>query len=388
MVTKTYAQINEKIKNGVAVVVTAEEVLDIIEEKGIEGATEYVDVVTTATFGPMCSSGAFLNLGHSDPAIRMEKVKLNNVNAYAGLAAVDAYIGATQESDDRGYEYGGAHVICDLIDGKQVHLQATGKGTDCYPRKSIDTYITKDSINEAYIYNPRNCYQNYNAAINTSSKRLFTYMGILNPNSSVVTYSTSGQLSPLLNDPLYRTIGIGTRIFIGGGVGYVAWKGTQFKSGVERDEKDLPQVPAGTLALVGDLKQMSTKYIQPAVFERYGTSMFVGIGIPIPILDENIMRHVAVKDEDIFTNVVDYSVFEGPKPVLARVSYKDLRSGEIEVQGKRVRTAPLSSLHKAREIAGELKAWIEKGEFFIQEPVDQFQTDCTLNGLKIVKKEG
>lgn len=387
-ITKSYAEINEKIKSGEAVVVTAEEVLDIIEEKGVEEATRYVDVVTTATFGPMCSSGAFLNFGHSDPAIRMEKIKLNNVSAYGGLAAVDTYIGATEESDDKGYEYGGAHVICDLIDGKEIHLQATGKGTDCYPRKSIDTYITKDSINEAYMYNPRNCYQNYPAAINTSNRRLFTYMGILSPNSSVVTYSTAGQLSPLLNDPFYRTIGIGTRIFFAGATGYVSWKGTQFKSGVERNEKDIPNTLAGTLALIGDLKQMNTKYIQPAVFEHYGTSMFVGVGIPIPILDEDIMRHVAVRDEDIYTNVVDYSVSEGAKPVLARVSFKELRSGEITVNGNKVKTAPLSSLNKAREIADELKQWIKQGDFLLQEPIENFPIDSTLNGLKIVKKEG
>lgn len=383
---KTYEQINERIRKGEAVVVTAEEILDIVKEIGIEAATEKVDIVTTATFGPMCSSGAFLNFGHSDPAIRMEKLKLNNVSAYAGLAAVDAYIGATEESDDQGYEYGGAHVICDLIDGKSVHLKATGKGTDCYPRKEIDTYITKDSINEAYIFNPRNCYQNYNAAINSSSKRLYTYMGILAPNNGAITYSTSGTLSPMLNDPLYRTIGIGTRLFIGGTQGYVAWTGTQFKSGVERDENNLPKTPAGTLALIGDLKKMDTKYIQPAVFERYGTSMYVGVGIPIPILDEDMMRQVAIPNEDIWTNVIDYSVSEGSKPVVARVNYAQLRSGHIDINGKSVKTAPLSSLHKAREIAQELKSWIEKGDFFLQEPIETFKTDNTLKGLKVVKK--
>lgn len=383
---KTYAEINERIAKGEAVVVTAEEIIDIIREKGIEQATKEVDIVTTATFGPMCSSGAFLNFGHSDPAIRMEKIKLNQVDAYGGLAAVDTYIGATQESEDRGWEYGGAHVICDLIDGKDVLLTATGKGTDCYPRREISTYINKNTINEAYLYNPRNCYQNYAAAINTSSKRLFTYMGVLNPNSSVVTYSTAGELSPLLNDPLYRTIGIGTRIFIGGTIGYVSWRGTQFKSGIGRDSNDLPKVPAGTLALIGDLKHMSTEYIQPAVFEKYGTSLFVGVGIPIPILDEEVMRHVAISNEQIMTSIFDYSVAEGPKPIVKEVSYAQLRSGKVTINGKEVKTASLSSLKKAREIAQELKQWIQKGEFFLSEPVELFPTDQLLQGLKIVKK--
>ncbi|MBW1679420.1 MAG: hypothetical protein JRJ08_04650, partial [Deltaproteobacteria bacterium] len=55
---KTIQQINEKIKKGEAVVLTAEEIIDIVDEKGAKKATEEVDVVTTGTFGPMCSSGA------------------------------------------------------------------------------------------------------------------------------------------------------------------------------------------------------------------------------------------------------------------------------------------------------------------------------------------
>jgi len=132
-----------------------------------------------------------------------------------GLAAVDSYIGAAEVSGDLGIEYGGAHVICDLIDGKKIRLQAYGKGTDCYPRKELDTYITKESINEAYLFNPRNCYQNYSAAVNASDRALYTYMGVLEPCMGNINYSTTGELSPLLNDPYLRTIGIGTKIFLG-----------------------------------------------------------------------------------------------------------------------------------------------------------------------------
>lgn len=386
-VKKSYQEINEKIKRGVAVVVTAEEVIEIVKEKGVKEAAKYVDVVTTATFGPMCSSGAFLNFGHSDPPIKMNKVTLNNVPAYAGLAAVDAYIGATEESIDQGIEYGGAHVICDLIEGKKVHLKAVSKGTDCYPRKEIDTYITKETINEAFLFNPRNCYQNYNAAINTSARRLYTYMGILEPKKGNITYSTSGQLSPLFNDPLYRTIGIGTRIFLAGAVGYVSWQGTQFNSAAPRDEQGYPQTPSGTLALIGDLKEMSTKYIKPAVYEKYGTSIFIGIGIPIPILDEQMLKFVAVEDKDIYTNIVDYSVENRNKPKLGHVSYAELRKGEIELDGKKIKTAPLSSLQKAREIAQELKEWISKGDFLIQEPIQQFPPANKIKHLEIIKSE-
>ncbi|MDI3537118.1 MAG: L-aspartate semialdehyde sulfurtransferase [Eubacteriaceae bacterium] len=384
---KSYAQINEKIKNGDAVVVTAEEVIEIVAKRGIKEAAEYVDVVTTATFGPMCSSGAFLNFGHSDPPIRMSQIMLNNVEAYGGLAAVDTYLGATQPSTDQGIDYGGAHVIEDLIAGKSVHLVAKSQGTDCYPRTEIDTWVDINDLNEAYLYNPRNVYQNYNAAINTSAKRIFTYMGILKPNMGNVTYSTSGQLSPLLNDPLLRTIGMGTRIFFGGAQGYVSWMGTQFNTACSRDENGFPLTPGATLALIGNMKEMDSRYIRGAAYEKYGTSMFVGVGIPIPILDEEMMKFVSVTNKDLTTNIIDYSVQGKSRPTIKNVSYEELRSGSVDISGKKIKTSPMSSLKMAREIAGELKNWIQKQQFYLQEPVTQFPMANTVNGLEIRKAE-
>ena len=379
---RTFDEINEKIQKGTVVVVTAEEIIDIVEEKGTKQAAREVDVVTTGTFSPMCSSGAFLNFGHSDPPMRMTKVWLNDVPAYAGLAAVDAFIGATELSESKGLEYGGAHVIQDLIQGKKVHLYAESYGTDCYPRREIDTYITLEDLNQAYLYNPRNVYQNYNAATNSSDKIINTYMGTLLPQYGNVTYCTSGELSPLLNDPKLRTIGIGTRIFLGGTQGYVAWEGTQFVRNQQEMEDGNIMYSGATLAVVGDLKEMSTEYIRAASFERYGTTLFVGIGIPIPVLDEEMMEFLSIRNRDIYTQVVDYSVPKRSKPILRMVTYEELRSGSIELNGKKVPTAPLSSLKKARDIANVLKANIKAGQFYLQEPVQKLPEDRKFNPLK------
>ncbi|MCX7710652.1 MAG: homocysteine biosynthesis protein [Clostridia bacterium] len=380
---KSFDEINEKIKGGKAVVVTAEEIIGIVEEKGVKQAAKEVDVVTTATFGPMCSSGAFINFGHSDPPIRMGKVWLNDVPAYAGVAAVDAYIGATEPSETRGLEYGGAHVIEDLIAGKDIKLYAESYGTDCYPRKEISTCINKNNVNQAYMFNPRNAYQNYAAATNSSDKILYTYMGTLLPQCGNVTYSTAGELSPLLNDPEYRTIGIGTRVFIGGTQGYVAWQGTQHNPGQARGENGVPLAAAGTLALIGDLKQMDTRFIRAAVYEKYGVSLFVGVGIPIPILDEEMLMKTTIKNSEIFTKIFDYSVQSRTRPVLRSVSYEELRSGSIELNGKTVPTAPLSSLKKAREIAELLKKQVGNGEFLISQPVESLPAANKVNPLDV-----
>lgn len=369
---KTIEEINERIKSGKAVVFTAEEIISVVEEKGLKKAFEEVDVVTTGTFGPMCSSGMFINFGHSSPPIRMNKVWLNDVPAFAGLAAVDAYIGATEQSARLGMQYGGAHVIEDFIKGKDIVLFAESYGTDCYPRKEIKTTINKYNVNQAFLFNPRNCYQNYAAATNSTDKIMYTYMGTLLPEFGNVTYSTSGELSPLINDPEYRTIGIGTRVFFGGTQGYVAWEGTQHDPGQERLENGVPVSGAGTLALIGDAKKMSGKYIRAAIYEKYGVSMFVGVGIPIPILDEDILLKTTVRNRDIQTVLVDKS---GKENLDIRLNYEQLRSGYVEIRGKKVPTAPLSSLKFAREIASELKRQIQAGEFILTAPVERLRND-------------
>ena len=218
---KTYAEINEKIKKGTAVVLTAEEVSELSKTLSPKEIAEKVDVVTTATFGAMCSSGAFLNFGHSNPPIRMEKIELNGIRVSGGLAAVDTYVGAT-DCNPSSPAYGGAHIIEDLVNGKDITLEAWGKGTDCYPRKHIKAIINKNCINEAILYNPRNCYQNYNVATNTTDQIKYTYMGTLLPKMRNASYSSAGELSPLLNDPECRTIGLGTHIFLCGTDGYEA----------------------------------------------------------------------------------------------------------------------------------------------------------------------
>lgn len=375
---KTYAEINEKIKKGTAVVLTAEEVSELSKSLTAKEIAQKVDVVTTATFGAMCSSGAFLNFGHATPPIRMEKIELNGVRVSGGLAAVDTYVGAT-DCDPAVPAYGGAHIIEDLVNGKDVVLEAWGKGTDCYPRKHIKTVINKDSINEAILYNPRNCYQNYNVATNTTDQIKYTYMGTLLPRLRNASYSSAGELSPLLNDPECRTIGLGTRIFLCGAVGYVTWNGTQFCTSKPVNEYGVPIGNARTIAVVGDLKEMSSRYLRGAYVEKYGVTMYVGIGIPIPVLDEDLAHRVSIRNEQIETNVVDYGT---GGQVLGRTNYAALHSGWIEVTGHRVRTAPLSSLARAREIAGVLKGWIENGSFLLTEPVRAMPSEASLKGLE------
>lgn len=395
---KTIAEINAKIKEGKAVIVTAEEIIDLAEKKGIKKTAKEVDVVTTATFAPMCSSGAYFNIGQPKPKIKLGggKVYLNGILCCSGFAAGDFFLGVTSLPDDDPknriypgeFRYGGGHLLEDLVSGKDVKLEAYAYGTDCYPRKRLSTWVNIKDFNEAMLFNPRNCYQNYNVAVNLSKKIIYTYMGALKPNLGNAHYCSSGQLSPLLNDPYYRTIGIGTRVFLGGGVGYIAWYGTQHNPEVKRTKKGVPIGPAGTLALIGDLKGMGQEWLRGTSFLGYGATLTVGIGVPIPLLNEEICRYTTVKDRDISTKIVDYSKSYplGEKSNLGEVNYEELKSGKITVCGKKVSTASLSSYSKAREIAEILKRWIKESSFFLTEPVEKIPSVDSKVAFKPLKE--
>ena len=393
---KTYEQINNRIESGKAVVLTADEIIDYVDRKGLATAAKEVDVVTTATFGPMCSSGCVLNFGHSKPKLRMSEAWVQDVLVYTGLAAVDVYLGATQlrhndpaNMDHPGeFRYGGGHVMEDLIAGKTLQLFALSYGTDCYPLREIRTYFTIEDLNQAIMLNPRNCYQNYNVAINDSEKTIYTYMGTLEPKRKNANYCSAGQLSPLLNDPYYETIGVGMRVWMAGAQGLVYAEGTQHAGGTARNDAGIPKGGAGTLALTADMKQMNPEFVRGTSFRGYGVSLALGVGIPIPILNEDILKRTCIRDCDIHAPVVDYSVDypQNTGKVIGYVTYEQLRSGEIEVEGKKIAVGSLSSYKKALKIANLLADEIREGDFLLAKPVAPLPTDTKMKPLLVREK--
>jgi len=392
---KTYEEINNRIASKKAVVMTAEEIIDYADKKGVEKAAADVDVVTTATFGPMCSSGCFINFGHSKPKIRMTEAWIEDVPVYCGIAAVDVYLGATElrYNDPANVDYpgefrfGGGHVIEKLVAGEKLQLFGLSYGTDDYPRREIRTYFSIGDLNQAIMVNPRNCYQNYNVAINTSDRPIYTYLGNLRPGMKNATYCSAGQLSPLLNDPFYRTIGIGTKVWLGGAHGHVYAEGTQHAPDAERGPSGVPSEGAGTLALTGDMKEMDPKYVRGLSLTGYGVSLALGVGIPIPVLDEEILKMTTVRDSEIFAPVIDYSSDYPDRTgkILCKASYEELKGGKITVKGKTVVTGSLSSYAMALDIARILQDEISRGDFMLAQPSRLLNRERSMKTLDIRK---
>jgi uncharacterized protein (DUF39 family) len=376
---RTIAEINEKISHQRAVVLTVEELKARVAEVGITQVAKEVDVITTGTFEPMESSGAIINLGQTDPPIKIRRCWIDGVPAYAGFGAVDLYLGASCTVDtmdgEEVREHGGGHVMENLIAGKPVQIRALGQVTDCYPRASFETTITRDTINQFYLFNPRNLYQNFIVGVNGGDRPLFTYLGPLQPSLGNAVYSNPGAISPLLNDPDLQLVGIGTRIFLGGGIGYVAWEGTQHFPLQKRLPNHTPIGPAATVALIGDAKQMNPQWVRGCYFKSYGPSLMLGVGVPLPVLNEEVVKYCAVQDKDLVAPIVDFSIPRRVRPTFGLVSYAQLKSGRITIDGKKVRVAPLASILFSRAIATELKSWIGAGNFTLTEPVAQIPMD-------------
>ncbi|NEO84554.1 MAG: hypothetical protein F6J87_09910 [Spirulina sp. SIO3F2] len=369
---RTIAQINDKIRQQQAQVCTVKELKARVADQGVKAVAEAVDVITTGTFEPMESTGAVLNLGHTDPPIKIRQCWLDGVPAYAGLGAVDVYLGATMPAETREGELeerGGGHVLEKLIAGKPVQLRAIGQATDCYPRSALETTISRDTINQFYLSNPRNLYQNFVVGVNGSDRLLHTYLGPLHPNLGNAVYAHPGALSPLLNDPDLELIGIGTKIFLGGGVGYITGEGTQHFPLQRRLENRTPIGPAATIAVTGDAKQMHPDWVRGCYFKQYGPSVMLGVGIPLPVLDEVMVARCAVSDAEIVAPVMDFSIPRRIRPSFGLVTYEQLKQGSIQIEGQTVRTAPLASFYRADQVAELLKQWIVAGEFTLTEAV-------------------
>ncbi len=387
---RTIAEINDKILSGQVVAWTVEQLKAKVQDIGVTQAFQEVDVVCTGTFEPMESSGAIINLGHTDPPIKISQCWFDGVPGYAGFGAVDLYLGATAIASQNTNEIkdidtnsrtnlkrGGGHVIEDLIAGKSINFKALGHPTDCYPRESFENTITKDTINQFYLFNPRNLYQNFIVGVNGSDRTLYTYLGTLRPRLGNAVFSNPGAISPLLNDPDLNLIGIGTKIWFGGGVGYVAWEGTQHFPLQKRLPNRTPIGPAATVALIGDAKQMDAHWVRGCYFQNYGSSLMLGVGVPLPVLEEEVILRCTVEDKDIVAPVIDFSIPRRVRPTFGLVTYQQLKSGRITLDGRTVRVAPLTSISFSRQVAEELQQQIEQGKFTLTEPVAPLSQERT-----------
>lgn len=405
---KTIEEINRKIKDHDAIVLTAKELCDLVRS-GESISADDVDVVTTATRGIMSGTLAILSFSIADPGVfsRAEQVSLNGVPAHVGpcpnehLGIVDLIIYGTAQRDRR---YGGGHLFHDLIRGREIEVAART------PEKEIIRTLSIDSIPYARMLTTRSAYRNYSAFVNPGdpTPSIFS-VADFGGGCREAVFGGCGELNPLEKD--HGTIGTGTRVLMNGAIGYVIGEGTR-------------STPARrNLSLTADMHGMNGSYIGGFATST-GTDVINSVAVPIPILDDQALSAASRLDSEIELPIMDvrtrsalgrtdYSqvwssdpgvTFDPARCIHCTACDVDCPTGAFDVGGGRVtgdlccncghcvsvckggaftaemgaiplhgRTIPIILRHSDRKgaikLAGELKKMIEAESFLLTEPV-------------------
>ncbi|MBP1929208.1 putative methanogenesis marker 16 metalloprotein [Methanolinea mesophila] len=289
---KTIEEINDRITRGDAVVYTAAELKDLTG-RGERISAKDVDVVTTGTFGVMSGTIAVLHVPVSGPGSfdRAERAWLNGVPAIPGpcpnerLGSVDLVIYGTSRADN---SYGGGHLFRDLVAGSLVDVEIEAGG------KRFSRSITLREMGSARIITTRSAFKNYGAYLNPRPgvvNTIFSVRGLSGP-SGEISVSGCGDINPLQNDPNLSTIGVGTRILLNGGAGYIMGQGT-------RSSRDKPNIAAFC-----EMHRMIPEMMGGFVTSS-GPECTSSVAIPIPVLDDAILTRLRVTNEEIPLPVSD-----------------------------------------------------------------------------------
>jgi len=311
---KTIEEINQKIANKEAIILTAAKLKSMVHE-GKNVTVDDVDVVTTGTFGVMSGTMAVMMVpvAEKNSFERADAIWLNGVPAQPGpcpnerLGVVDLVINGTAHAND---QYGGGHLFRDLVKGKTIDVTVEAHG------KQYENQVTLDEIKFARIITTRLAFKNYNALINPASptiNTIFSVTGLTGPFTET-TVSGCGEINPLQNDPSHRSIGVGTRVLLNGAPGYIMGKGT-------RASPDKPNVSA-----YAEMKDMDPT-MMGGMKTAHGPECLTSLAVPIPVLDEEILSGLKILDQNVPLPVADVN----GRTAHAKVNYGNVWGGTDKV---------------------------------------------------------
>jgi len=293
---KTVTEINEKIKKGEAVVLTAEEFKQMVRNEEPVTA-EDIDVVTCATCAIMSGTAAILSIpvAERNEFERADKVWLNGIPAFPGpcpnerLGIVDVFVYGTARAN---HEYGGGHLFREIVEGKQIEVKVKVGTSD--RNRIIERRISKEDLQFARMITTRSSFKNYMAFVNPEEgevRSIFSVRGLKGPYKEI-SVTGSGEINPLENDPLLKTVGIGTKIMVNGAMGYVIGEGT-------RSSREKPN-----LSVIADMHGMDAEFMGGFVTST-GPECITSIAVPIPVISEEVFSNLKIMDEEIKLPIAD-----------------------------------------------------------------------------------
>ncbi len=292
---RTIADINRKLAAGEAVVMSASELCQEVR-CGTDVQFDDLDVITSGTCGLMSGTYAVLSFQFSDPNrfVKASQIYFNGVEGYPGpcpnerIGIIDAIVYGTKHSRLDPH-YGGGHLFKDIVRGAEIAVEViTDEG------KTLRGGVTIDQMPHAVLHGSRHAFRNYVGFVNPGKDPIATIFcsSALPPNYGGATACGCGELNPIQKDPGLRTIGVGTRVMLNGGTGFVAGLGT--RSSIERP----------CLSVVADMHTMNPDYMG-GFQTSAGPEVIQTWAVPIPILDETVLRTAKILDEEIPLVITD-----------------------------------------------------------------------------------
>lgn len=295
MKTRTLSQIKQKIKDGDATVLTAEEVSNLVRA-GEAPKFDDVDVVTTGTCGVMSGTAAIFHIKVGEPGSfkKASKILVNGLPGFPGpcpnewLGSVDLIVYGTSHSiyDD---SYGGGFLFQDMVRGNEIEIEMESINGEI-----LKTTTTLNEMGTAQMLGTRLAFKNYNAFVNPSEESVTSIFNAVNMEGPFegLSFSGCGELNPLQNDPHRRILKEGARILLAGSEGTILGPGTR-----SSDEKP-------NLMISADMHKMDPTFVG-GFKTAAGPEVFNSVAAAIPILNEDIFQDTFILNKDIKLPVAD-----------------------------------------------------------------------------------
>ncbi|MDM7953133.1 MAG: homocysteine biosynthesis protein [Cyanobium sp. CZS 25K] len=365
--------LRQRQRKGVLRVRGAADFRRLVAALGLAEAYADTDVVVAANAEFTDQGSLHLNIGPSDPPIRFRDTQLEVLGAQAGGGGGDLVLpigGGTGEAQRQG----GAHLLDRLLRGGTLTLTATGEVTALHPRRDLQAQLDLERIGSGRLLLHRAISENGVVAVSSAEGVLRSPWGpVLGPFGNGL-YGCSGAGSIGLTMPGLALLGPGSPVMVAGAIGWVVGSGSGHQPGVQRSPSGHALSPGAVAAVSVDLHGLRPEWLRPCFFEGQGAALLVGVAAPIPLINEAVARQAACGDDALEAPVLDMGIPRRLRPRFGSVSYAQLKSGVIQVEGRRVTAAPAHSPRLAEAIGAELIGWLQDGRFPLRLPV------CPLSG--------
>ncbi|MEB3200980.1 MAG: homocysteine biosynthesis protein [Synechococcaceae cyanobacterium] len=364
---RSEAELQQRQRQGTLRVRSARDYRALVASDGLEQAYGATDVVVAGTAEFSDQAWLQLSLGPSEPPIRLRDVELGGVAAQACGAGGDLLL-PMGSSPAAPHRRGGAQVLADLLAGRRLSLRASGEATALQPRRELHSDLDLNAIGGGRLVLQRGVVENGLVAVSTAAGVLRSPFGpLLGPLGNALV-SCSGADSIGLAMPGLSLLGPGSPLLVAGAVGWVLGSGSAHQPQPRRLASGHACTPGAVAAVAADLHALDPRWLRACFFEGHGSALLVGVAAPIPLLDATVALQASIGDEALEAPVLDLSVPRRIKPSLGVVSYGQLHTGFLELEGRRLPAAPAHSPRLAASIAAELISRLEQDRFPLRLP--------------------